>query len=183
MVVLLINGKPLSIPWVKEYAQAIVEAWNPGVEGGTAVAGILFGDRNPVGKLTISFPYHVGQQPVYYNQIPGWHAERYVDMPKEPLFVFGYGLSYTTFEYANLQLSTTTLQAGETLKVSVDVRNTGQRAGTEIVQLYINDVYSSVTTPIKELKAFQRVELQAGEDQTVQLEVPYQATRACQSIP
>jgi beta-glucosidase len=90
MVVVLINGKPLSIPWVVEHAPAILEAWNPGLEGGTAVAGVLFGDRNPSGRLTISFPYHVGQQPVYYNQIPGWHGGRYVDMPVEPLFPFGY---------------------------------------------------------------------------------------------
>lgn len=174
MVVVLINGKPLSIPWVAEHAPAIVEAWNPGLEGGTAVAGILFGDRNPSGKLTISFPYHVGQQPVYYNQIPGWHADRYVDMPPEPLFAFGYGLSYTSFAYANLKLRSSDLAAGETLQVDVDVENTGQCEGTEIVQLYINDVYSSVTTPVKELKAFQRVDLKAGEKKSVSLEVPYE---------
>jgi beta-glucosidase len=172
MVVVLINGKPLSIPWVAEHAPAILEAWNPGMEGGAAVAGILFGDQNPSGKLTISFPHHVGQQPVYYNQIPGWHGGKYVDVPPEPLFAFGYGLSYTSFAYANLQLSTQELAAGETLRVEVDVENTGERAGTEIVQLYVNDVYSSVTTPLKELKGFQRVDLQPGEKKTVQLEVP-----------
>ncbi len=174
MVVVLINGKPLSIPWVVEHAHAILEAWNPGLEGGTAIAGILFGDRNPSGKLTISFPYHVGQQPVYYNQIPGWHAEHYADMPKEPLFAFGYGLSYTSFDYSNLRLHTKELSPGETLRVEVDVENTGGREGTEIVQLYVNDVYSSVTTPLKELKAFQRVMLKPGEKRTVRLEVPYE---------
>ena len=174
MVVVLINSKPLSIPWVTEHASAIVEAWNPGMEGGTAVAGILFGDRNPSGKLTISFPYHVGQQPVYYNQVPGWHTDCYVDMPKEPLFSFGYGLSYTSFAYSNLRLSVEELAEGETLRVEVDVENTGKRKGTEVVQLYVNDVYSSVTTPVKELKGFRRVELKPGEKKTVPLEVPYE---------
>jgi beta-glucosidase len=174
MVVVLINGKPLSIPWVAEHSHAILEAWNPGLEGGTAVAGILFGDRNPSGKLTISFPYHVGQQPVYYNQIPGWHADYYADMPKGPLFAFGYGLSYTSFVYSNLKIFSDNLVQGEGLCVDVDVTNTGERAGTEIVQLYINDVYSSVTTPVKELKGFERVNLGPGETKTVRLEVPYE---------
>ncbi len=174
LVVVLLNGKPLSIPWVKEHAGAIVEAWNPGIEGGSAVAGVLFGDRNPGGKLTVSFPYHVGQLPVYYNQIPGWHAPNYVDMPEEPLWPFGYGLSYTTFQYRKLKLSSKKLRPGENLRVDVIVKNTGERAGSDVVQLYINDLYSSVTTPVKELKAFQRVELQPGEQQTVSLEVGYQ---------
>lgn len=173
VVVVLINGKPLSIPWVKDHAQAIIEAWNPGSEGGAAVAGILFGDHNPSGKLTISFPYHVGQQPVYYNQIPGWHIDRYRDMPAEPLYAFGYGLSYTTYEYKRLRVITPLLKTGETLQIEVDVQNTGKRDGTEVVQLYINDVYSSVTTPIKELKAFQRVSLKPSEVVTVRLEVPF----------
>jgi beta-glucosidase len=174
MVVVLINGKPLTIPWVTEHAHAILEAWNPGLEGGTAIAGILFGDRNPSGKLTISFPHHVGQQPVYYNQIPGWHVEHYADMPKDPLFAFGYGLNYTRFAISNLRIHTGELAAGETLRVEVDVENTGEQAGTEVVQLYVNDVYSSVTTPVKELKGFQRVDLKPGEKKTVRLEVPYE---------
>jgi beta-glucosidase len=173
MVVVLINGKPLSIPWAAEHAPAILEAWNPGIEGGTAIAGILFGDRTPSGKLTVSFPHHVGQQPVYYNQIPGWHGGQYVDMPTQPLFAFGYGLSYTSFAYSNLKVHTKTLAAGETVRVAVDVENTGEREGTEVVQLYVNDVYSSVTTPVKELKAFQRVDLEPGEKKTVSLEIPY----------
>jgi beta-glucosidase len=172
-VVVLINGKPLSIPRLAERAQAIVEAWNPGAEGGAAVAGILFGDRNPSGKLTVSFPYHVGQQPVYYNQVPGWHGEqRYVDMPREPLYAFGFGLSYTCFGYSNLQLGSAELSDKETLSVNVDVTNVGQRRGTETVQLYISDVYSSVTTSIKELKAFARVELDPGETRTVSFRLP-----------
>jgi beta-glucosidase len=175
MVVVLIGSKPLTIPWTAEHAPAILAAWNPGLEGGAAVAGILFGERNPSAKLTLSIPYHVGQQPVTYNQIPGWHGEqRYVDMPREPLYAFGYGLSYTTFVYSNLRLCANELAEGETLQAEVDVTNVGPRAGTEIVQLYVNDVYSSVTTPIKELKAFQRVDLEPGESQTVRLAVAYE---------
>lgn len=174
IVAILINGKPLSVPWIKQHACAIIEAWNPGIEGGTAIAGILFGDRSPVGKLTISFPYHVGQQPVYYNQLPGWHAPDYIDMPAEPLWPFGYGLSYTTFEYTNLKLRSPKLRPGDTLNVEITVKNTGKRTGTDIIQLYINDMYSSVTTPVKELKAFQRIKLQPGQQQTVTLNVGYQ---------
>jgi beta-glucosidase len=176
MVVVLINGKPLSIPWIAAHVPSVVEAWNPGLEGGTAVAGILFGDRNPSGRLTLSFPYHVGQQPVYYNQVPGWHGDqKYVDMPREPLYAFGYGTSYTTFAYTNLRLQAEVLASGEPIRVCVDVENTGPRAGTETVQLYINDVYSSVTTPAKELKAFVRVDLLPGETRTVCLQVPHEA--------
>lgn len=174
MVVVLINGKPLTIPWIAQNAESVLEAWNPGSQGGAAVAGILFGDRNPSGKLTISFAHHVGQQPVFYNCVPGWHAEHYIDMPSEPLYPFGYGLSYTTFAYRNLALQAKTLSAGDPLRVSVDVQNTGDRAGVEIVQLYLNDVYSSVTTPGKELQAFARVELEPGQTKTVSLEVPFE---------
>jgi len=171
-VVVLINTKPLTIRWAVEHAAAIVEAWNPGSEGGKAVAGTLFGDRNPSGKLTISFPRHVGQQPVYYNHIPGWHGGSYVDLPDGPLFAFGFGLSYTTYEYANLRIDQTELRIDEVLRATVDVTNTGRRSGVETVQLYVNDVYSSVTTPGKELKAFQRVTLEPGETKTVAFELP-----------
>jgi len=174
MVVVLVNSKPLSIPWLVEHADAIIEAWNPGMEGGTAVAGIIFGDRAPSGKLTISFPYHVGQQPVYYNQMPGWHSNaKYVDMPKEPLFAFGYGLSYTTFAYSNLRVADARLKSGQPLCVSVDVTNTGKRAGTEIAQLYVQDLVTSATMPVKELKGFERFDLAAGEKRTLSYEVPY----------
>ncbi|SHK00294.1 beta-glucosidase [Geosporobacter subterraneus DSM 17957] len=172
LVVVLINGKPLTLPWIKEQADAILEAWNPGMEGGRAVAAILFGDHNPCGKLTISFPRHVGQQPVYYNQLPGWHGGKYVEMSEEPLFPFGFGLSYTQYAYSNLTLSASDLKATDILTVSVDVRNIGDIAGTEILQLYVNDLYSSVTTPIKELKGFTRVTLNPGEQQRVSIELP-----------
>ncbi len=175
LVVVLVSSKPLTIPWVAEHAQAVLAAWNPGLEGGTAVAEILFGDRNPSAKLTVSFPYHVGQQPVYYNLIPGWHGEqKHVDMPPEPLFPFGYGLSYTRFSYSNLQLSSRTLTEGETLHLAVDVENVGDRAGVEIVQLYVNDLFSSVTTPLKELQGFARVDLAPGETKRIQLSLAYE---------
>ena len=172
LVVVLINGKPLTIPWVAENADAILEAWNPGNEGGNAVAAILFGDYNPCGKLTISFPRHVGQLPVFYNQLPGWHGGRYVDMDSDPLFPFGFGLSYTSFDYRNLSLSKAELQEHEILSVSIDVKNSGNREGTEIVQLYVNDKYSSVTTPIKELKGFKRIDIQPGEEKRVTIMLP-----------
>ncbi|UCG01831.1 MAG: glycoside hydrolase family 3 C-terminal domain-containing protein [Candidatus Heimdallarchaeota archaeon] len=172
LIVVLINGKPLTIPWIAENADAILEAWNPGNEGGNAVAAVLFGDFNPSGKLTISFPRHIGQLPVYYNQMPGWHGGKYVDMDAEPLFPFGYGLSYTSFQYSNLRCSTTELQKHEVLTVSIDIKNTGNHEGTEIVQLYVNDKYSSVTTPIKELKGFSSVNLHPGEEKCVNLVLP-----------
>ncbi len=175
LIVVLVNSKPLSIPWIAEQADAILECFNPGMKGGDAAAAILFGDRNPCGKLTISFPHHVGQLPVYYNQIPGWHNSRYADMPAGPLFPFGFGLSYTGFEYSDMQLDKTELSEGEELTVSVTVKNTGKRAGTEIVQAYVNDVYSSVTTPVKELKGFARIELKPGQSETVSITIPFKS--------
>jgi beta-glucosidase len=175
MVLVLMNGKPLTIVWAVEHVPAIVEAWNPGVEGGNAVLDVLLGEVNPSGKLTVSFPYHAGQQPVFYNQIPGAHGPLYVDVPTDPLFAFGYGLSYTTYEYSDFKLEKTQLRSGESLRASVRVKNAGSRAGVEIVQLYVNDCFSSVTTPVKELKAFARVALEPGEEREVRLEVPYDA--------
>lgn len=173
-VVVLVNSKPLSIPWVKQNAHAIFEAFNPGMMGGEALAALLFGEQNPCGKLTISFPYHVGQLPVYYNQIPGWHGNKYADLPAEPLFPFGYGLSYTTYAYSNLKLKNKEIGKKESLVFSIDVVNTGKREGTEIVQVYMNDIYTSVTTPIKELKAFKRVTLKPQEKKTIRFEIPSQ---------
>ena len=186
LIVVLINGKPLTVPWIKDHGDAILEAWNPGMEGGHAIASILFGDDNPCGKLTISVPCHVGQQPVYYNQLPGWHGGKYVEMSDEPLFPFGFGLSYTQYEYTNLTLSATTLKESDTLIASLDVRNAGDYAGTEIVQLYVNDLYCSVTTPIKELKGFARVTLKPGEQQRVSIHLPISSLalidRHCKSV-
>jgi beta-glucosidase len=171
LVVVLINGKPLTIPWIKENADAILEAWNPGMEGGNAVASILFGDYNPCGKLAISFPRHVGQLPVYYNQLPGWHGNSYVEMTAEPLFAFGFGLSYNYYKYSNQKVSSSRITAVDELTVSVEVRNSGIYEGTEIVQLYVNDIYSSVTTPVKELKGFSRLTLKPGETRTAEITI------------
>ena len=173
-VVVLINGRALSVRWTAENIPAIVEAWNCGEQGGNAVADVLFGDYNPGGRLPVTFPRHSGQLPVYYNYMPskeywmkqGW-GRAYVDMPASPLWEFGYGLSYTTFEYSNLQISPKLIgQAGEVM-VSVDVKNTGKREGAEVVQLYIDDIISSMSTPVQELKGFEKVSLTAGEKKTV----------------
>ena len=175
MVVVLVSGKPLTVPWVAEHAAAVVQAWNPGVRGGEAVAAVLFGDRNPSGRLPVTFARHVGQLPVYYNQIPGWHAKNYADMTAAPLWPFGFGLSYTTFAFSALTLSADEITVGDGIRVEVTVENTGPVAGTEVVQVYVNDVVSSVTTPVKQLKAFARVDLAPGEKKTVALELPPEA--------
>ncbi|KNY30043.1 glycoside hydrolase family 3 N-terminal domain-containing protein [Pseudobacteroides cellulosolvens] len=176
LVVVLINGKPLTVPWIKDNADSIIEAWNPGMEGGNAVAAILFGDYNPCGKITISFPRNVGQQPVYYNQYSGWHGPaRYIDVDPEPLFSFGYGLSYTSYKYSNMSITPKEIGVDGEITVSVDITNTGSLKGTEIVQLYINDIYSSVTTPIKELKGFARVTIDPGQTKNVKIKLPAEA--------
>lgn len=171
LVVVLINSKPLCIPWVAEHADAIVEAFNPGMRGGEAIAEILFGEANPMGKLTISFPSAIGQQPVYYQQIPGWHGNKFNNYTNKPLFAFGYGLSYTSYSYDRLTLSKREIGKGESIEVSVDVKNSGGRAGTEIVQLYLNDVFTSLSTPEKTLKGYQRVYLERGQTETVRFQI------------
>ncbi len=171
MVVVLVNGKPLSVPWIKENADAVIETFNSGQLGGLVLAEILFGECVPSGKLSISFPYHVGQLPVYYNQLPGWHGSKYIDLPMMALYPFGYGLSYTTFEYTNLRLSQTVCVPTDRINVSVEVTNTGQYDGDEIVQLYVSDLVSSVMTPFKMLKGFERVKINRGETKVVTIEL------------
>ncbi len=166
-VLVLENGRPLSIRWAAEHIPAIVEAWNCGERGGEAVADVLFGDYNPSGRLAIGVPRHSGQLPMYYNYMPSKLRRGYVDMPITPLWEFGYGLSYTTFEYSNLSISTKETGVQGTVEVSADIANTGSRAGEEVVQLYLNDAVSSVTRPVKELKGFRKVALQPGEKKTV----------------
>lgn len=171
VIVVLVNGRPLTFPWLLENVPAILEAWLPGEEGGNAIADVLFGKVSPGGKLPMSFPRAVGQIPTFYNHKPSggrshW-KEHYVETNVKPQFPFGFGLSYTTFDIDTLRLSTAQARAGETVDISVTVTNTGQRAGDEVVQLYIHDVLSSVTRPVKELKGFQRVTLQPGEAKTV----------------
>ena len=166
VVVLLINSGPLSINYIAENVPAILEGFYLGQETGVGVADVLFGDYNPGGKLTISFPRSVGQLPLYYNRKPT--ARRgYLFANKEPLFPFGFGLSYTTFAYSNLKVNPARIGVAGEAKVSVTVTNTGKRAGDEIVQLYIRDLVSSVTRPIMELKDFKRISLAPGESKTV----------------
>jgi beta-glucosidase len=166
VVVLLINGPPLSIPEIAEKANAILEGWYPGQEGGTALADVLFGDVNPGGKLPVTVARSIAQLPMFYNQKPSAHRG-YAFGSKDPLYPFGFGLSYTTFEIGTPQLSAAQIRANDSVTVSVDVRNTGKVAGDEVVQLYIHDVVSSVTRPVKELKGFRRVTLAPGASTTV----------------
>ena len=166
-VVFLINGRPLSINYIAENVPAILEGWYLGQEGGTAVAEVLFGDYNPGGRLPITFPRSAGQLPAYYNYKPS-ARQGYLFANKEPLFAFGYGLSYTTFKYDNLKLSEPSIGVNGRTTVSVEVTNTGKLAGDEVVQLYIHDLVSSATRPVKELKGFRRIHLQPGQTQTVE---------------
>ncbi|MBN2370557.1 MAG: glycoside hydrolase family 3 C-terminal domain-containing protein [Vicinamibacteria bacterium] len=169
-ILVLINGRPLAIPRLVERAPAILEAWYPGQEGGTAVAEIVFGDVNPSGKLPVTFPRSVGQLPVFYNHKPS--AKRgYLFTTTEPLFHFGHGLSYTTFRYENLRVEPERISRAGRAMVSVAVTNVGSRAGEEVVQLYIRDSVSSVTRPVKELKGFSRVALAPGETKVVTFEL------------
>ncbi len=166
-VVFLINGRPLTINYIAESVPAILEGWYLGQEGGTAVAEVLFGDYNPGGRLPITVPRSVGQLPVYYNHKPS--AKRgYLFANKEPLFAFGYGMSYTTFKYDKPRLSPSAIGTGGQTTVSVDITNTGKLAGEEVVQLYIRDLVSSATRPVKELRGFQRIHLEPGETRTVE---------------
>jgi beta-glucosidase len=170
VVVLLFNGRPISINYAAQNAPAILECWYLGQEAGHAVAEVLFGDHNPGGKLPISIPRSVGHLPAFYNHKPS--ARRgYLFDDVSPLFAFGFGLSYTKFEFKNLQLAKKKTKRSGSTKVFVDVTNAGKRAGTEVVQLYIRDCVSSVTRPVKELKGFQKVALQPGETKTVSLEI------------
>jgi beta-glucosidase len=174
-IVVLINGRPLSVRWIAEKIPGLVEAWLPGERGGIAVAEILFGDYNPSGRLSITVPRSVGQLPAYYNYKPskeywigqGW-GRRYVDMPASPLYDFGYGLSYTKFDYSNLRISPKTTGTQGEVKVMADLRNSGDRAGEEVAQLYIRDVVASVSRPVKELRGFEKVSLKPGETKTVE---------------
>jgi beta-glucosidase len=180
IVLVLINGRPLAIPWEAEHLAAIVEAWEPGERGGKAVADVLFGDYNPTGRLAISVPRDAAQLPVYYNYKPskdywireGWsHDGGYVNMPGTPLYPFGFGLSYTTFRYDNLRVGPQRIYPAGGATVSVDVTNTGARPGTETVQLYLHEQYTPVAIPVKNLRGFEQVALNPGESKTVTMKI------------
>ena len=169
VTVLLLNGRPISINYVQANVPAILEGWYLGEETGPAVANVLFGKVNPSGKLTVTFPRSVGQLPCYYNKYPSqvYYSGYYILADNSPLYPFGFGLSYTSYDYKNLVLSKDTIKIGEPVNVSIDVTNTGKVVGQEVVQLYIRDVISSITRPVKELKDFAKISLNPGETKTV----------------
>lgn len=184
VVVVLVSGKPFAIPWVKENIPAIVQQWYPGEQGGTAIAEVLFGKVNPSGKLNVSFPQSVGHLPVFYNYYPSdkgyYHKRGSVDSPgkdyvfsnPDALWAFGTGLSYTSFDYRDMEVSKTSLSPAETCHIQVRVKNTGAVDGKEVVQLYVRDKVSSVATPVRELKRFEKVMIKAGETVTVRFDLP-----------
>jgi beta-glucosidase len=170
VVVVLIKGRPLNLNWMAAHVPALLDAWYPGQEGGHAVADVLFGDYNPAGRLPISVPKSVGQLPVYYNaKRPTPHD--YVEIDNKPLYSFGHGLSYSKFEYSALQVNVAESAGAVQVKVQFNVKNTSARAGDEVAQLYLRDDVSSVVTPGKQLKKFQRLSLKVGEQQTVTFEL------------
>ncbi|MEO6131322.1 MAG: glycoside hydrolase family 3 N-terminal domain-containing protein, partial [Saprospiraceae bacterium] len=175
VIVILMNGRPLTIPWIAEHATSILEAWWLGTEAGSAIGDVLFGDYNPSAKLTMTFPRSIGQVPIYYNQKntgrpynpdSKWNS-KYLDSPNSPLYPFGYGLSYTSFSYDSMQVSKKDFSMKDLITVSVKVKNTGEREGEEIVQLYVRDLVGSVTRPVKELKGFEKIKLAKGESKMV----------------
>lgn len=170
----LLNGRPLALTNLDATVPVILEAWYPGTETGPAVADVLFGDVNPSGKLPVTFPRTTGQIPIFYNHkntgrppADRDYTSRYLDTPWTPLYPFGHGLSYTTFAYDAPRLSADSITVNDTLRVQVDVTNTGDRTGTDVVQLYVQDPVASVTRPVKELRDVARIDLAPGETQTV----------------
>lgn len=170
-VLVLISGRPLGVQWAADNLPALVNAWEPGMYGGQAIAEILYGKVNPSAKLAVTMPRSAGQIQMIYNHKPSQYFHPYAVTPSTPLYPFGYGLSYTTYSYSDIWLDRTEIQADGTVKVSVEIRNTGNMAGDEIVQMYIRDRFSSVTRPVKELKDFARIHLEPGETRTVEFTV------------
>ncbi|MEZ2338725.1 beta-glucosidase BglX [Mucilaginibacter sp. RCC_168] len=180
LVIVLFNGRPLTLTWEDKHASAILDVWAPGTEAGNAVADVLFGDYNPAGKITATFPRSVGQIPIYYNHKntgrpytggPSKFKSNYLDISNDPLYPFGYGLSYTTFGYSDVKLSKTILKGNESLTATVTVTNTGKYAGEEVVQLYISDPVASISRSVKELKDFKKISLRPGEQKEVSFTV------------
>ncbi len=175
VVVILINGRPLALSEIQDQASAILEAWDPGVQGGNGIADLLFGDADPEGRLAVSIPYDVGQVPVYYNHLNTGRPQQgeYVDGPRDPLYPFGFGLTYTAFKYGEVKLSAATMKSGGTITASVNLTNAGSRPGVAVVQLYIRDIISSAgPRPVRELKGFRKVRLTHGESQDVKFTIP-----------
>jgi beta-glucosidase len=174
-VVVLMNGRPLTIGWLAAHAPALLESWYPGTEGGNAVADVLFGKVNPGGKLPMSFPRNVGQIPISYNELPtgrpadpnNKYTSKYLDVPNTPQYPFGYGLSYSTFALSNLRLSAGSVSRSGSLTVKADLTNTGSVAGDDVAQLYIHQDGTSILQPVRRLDGFQRVTLAAGQTKTV----------------
>jgi len=177
MVIILMNGRPLTLKWENENADAMLETWFAGTEAGNAIADVLFGEYNPSAKITATFPQDVGQIPLYYSHkntgrpyqgdFIDRYKSRYLDISNDPLYPFGFGLSYTTFTYSDVKLSSKTIKSGQLLQVSTTITNTGKYDGTEIVQLYTRQMVGSVTRPVEELKNFKKIFLKAGESQVV----------------
>jgi beta-glucosidase len=170
-ILILINGRPLGVQWAADHLPAVIEAWEPGMTGGTALADIIYGKVNPSAKLAITIPRSVGQTQMTYNHKPSMYFHPYVVKPSTPLYPFGFGLSYTTYKYSNLHLSSSEIASDGTIDVSVDITNTGSRDGVEIAQMYIRDCFSCVSRPVKELKGFSRVSLKSGETKTVHFSI------------
>ncbi len=179
VVLVLMNGRPLILPWASDHVPAIVETWFLGVEAGNATADVLFGDVNPSAKLPVTFPRVLGQIPLYYNHrntgrppdVNNKYTSKYIDVPVTPRYPFGFGLSYTTFGYSTLKLNTARARVSDTVTATITVTNTGSREGTEVVQLYVRDEVASVAPRVRELKAFRRVTLKPGESRAVDLRV------------
>ena len=179
IVLVLMNGRPLTLEWEDTNCDAILETWFSGSQAGAAITSVLFGEYNPSGKLTMTFPRNVGQIPIYYNakntgrpmDPNNKYSTKYLDVPNTPLYPFGYGLSYTTFSYGDIKLSSSTLKPGQALTATVTVTNTGRVEGTETVQLYLRDVVGSISRPVKELKGFQKISLKAGEAATINFKI------------
>lgn len=179
VVSIIMSGRPLTINWLAENTDALMQAWFLGTTSGHALAEVLAGDYNPSGKLPMTFPQNVGQIPIHYNMkntgrpflAEQKYTSKYLDVPNEPLFAFGYGLSYTSFEYSDIKMSKATMAENETIEAIVTVKNSGKYAGEEVVQLYIQDPVASVSRPVKELKGFSKIMLQPGESQTVRFSI------------
>jgi beta-glucosidase len=176
VVVVLVGGSAITMPWLDK-VQSVIDVWYPGEAGGTAVAAVLWGDENPGGKLPITFPVFEGQLPLVYNHKPTGRGDDYLDLTGQPLFPFGFGLSYTTFEYSQLAISPVAVGQDSTATVRFRVKNTGTRAGDEVAQLYLRDLVASQARPIIQLIGFQRVHLAPGEEREIVFSVGPSALR------